>query len=167
MQDNRVSFRAHIELRDWLEQRAVHAERGETTDKRARAELELWRDVLTLELQRTGWTLDELRCLTDVLSNTRPAGRPGWTGQAYGELDVARISDTAGMNARYGAEFLAALAERLRQLGPAADIALVDAIRRLRSDPDLGADAAGHTAAGFRVAAPYSAPAAAYTGNRP
>jgi hypothetical protein len=157
MQDNRVSFRADLELRDWLEQRAVHGGRDESTDKRARTELELWRDVLHLELQRTGWTLDELTCLHAILASTTLPAHPSWTGQAYTELDVAQRTDPAAMNDRYGADFLARLSEKLRQLSTAADIALVDAIHRWDDNRDLDRDTAGYTAVGFRVAAPVPA----------
>ena len=92
--------------------------------------------VLDLELQRTGWTLEELDCLADVLANTAPGTPPGWTGQAYDDLDAARITNAAAMNARYGPALLGELAEKLRQLGPAADIALVDAIRRWYDDSE-------------------------------
>ncbi len=92
--------------------------------------------VLGLELQRTGWTLEELDCLADVLANTAPGTPPGWTGQAYDDLDAARITNAAAMNARYGPALLGELAEKLRQLGPAADIALVDAIRRWYDDSE-------------------------------
>lgn len=152
MQDNRLTFRAPLDLRDWLEQRAVHAGRHESNDQRAKAELDLWREVLGLELRRTGWTLDELSCLTDVLANTRPGTRLGWTGQAYNELDAARTTDAAVMNARYGAEFLGQLSGKLRQLCTAGDIALVDAICRWRDDERLGRDRDGYAAVGFRVA---------------
>lgn len=152
MQDNRLQFRAPLDLRDWLEQRAVHAGREESNDQRAKTELDLWREVLGLELQRTGWTLEELSCLTDVLANTRPGTRPGWTGQAYNELETARTTDAAAMNARYGTDFLGQLSEKLRQLCTAGDIALVDAIRRWHDKEDLGRDRDGYAAVGFRVA---------------
>jgi hypothetical protein len=161
VQDNRLQFRAPLDLRDWLEQRAVHAGRDESNDQRAKTELDLWREVLGLELQRTGWTLEELSCLTDILANTRPSTRPGWTGQAYNELEAARTTDAAAMNARYGADFLGQLAGKLRQLCVAGDIALVDAIRRWYGDEDLGRDRDGYTAVGFRIAVAPAAAAAA------
>lgn len=151
MQDNRLTFRADLALRDWLEQRAVHAARTESTDQRAKTELEIWRSVLTLELQRTGWTTKELDCLTDILARTRPRTQLTWTGQAYDELDHARTTDTAAMNTRYGAGFLTLLAEKLRRLCGAADIALVDAILRWHDNPSLTRDRDGYTAVGFSI----------------
>ena len=67
------------------------------------------------------------------------------------------------MNARYGAEFLGQLAEKLRQLCTAGDIALVDAICRWYDDEDLNRDRDGYAAAGFRIA---SVPARAAAASR-
>lgn len=125
-----VSLRLSPVLASWLEGRASRAMTGRGgLSGRARTELGLWRDVLTVELARQAWTLDELGMIADILSGTVTPGTVSRPGTVAVEVMDATADRTGIYGAKWGVDE-ADLIRKLRDLGPAADIALADAVAR-------------------------------------
>lgn len=122
-----TSVRLGDDLVAWLDGRAARAETGAGTGARARAELRLWQDVLAAELGRQIWTLGEIGLVADVLSGSMLPDRVG----AVVALQV--LDGCSGLDNVHGQRWGVdedALLGRLRRLGPAADLALLDAVSR-------------------------------------
>ena len=130
----RVQFRASAQLHAFLVLRAI---RAGSIDLQARAELETWRAVLAAERRRIRLTLAEASCVADVLSGHLITHgtvlMAGGAGVCYAEChDAFRLSREAG-EPGYGAKWGISedeLLAKLQRLGPAADLALEDAIAR-------------------------------------
>lgn len=120
-----IAYRPTDEMAAWLTGRAERSATPGSLAPRVRIELGLWRVVLREELARQAWTLPEIGAVASVCNGVivpDTVGRhlagevadaiflaPGTLGDAWG------ISETD-------------LVGRLMLLGPAADIALTDAV---------------------------------------
>lgn len=125
-----VSLRLTPALASWLEGRASRAMTGRGgLSGRARTELGLWRDVLIAELARQSWTLGELGMIADVLNGTVTPDVISRPGMVAVEVMDATADRTGTFGASWGVDE-ADLIRHLRDLGPAADIALADAVAR-------------------------------------
>ena len=109
-------------------------------DIQARVEMEIWRAVMAAELRRIPLTLAEASCLAAILEGHPPARGPvsSSIGTCYAECHQAfhLARETPGeptYAARWGVSEGTLLA-RLQRLGPAADLALEDAIARWHGD---------------------------------
>ena len=122
-----VSYRPTDEMAAWLTGRAERSATPGSLAPRVRIELALWRDVLARELARQAWTLGELGAVAAVCNGTivpDVAGRHLASEVADAvALDPGAIEDEWGISE-------AGLIGRLMLLGPAADIALTDAVAR-------------------------------------
>lgn len=137
-----VAYRPGPDLAGWLEDRAERALSTAGLGARTRTELFLWRAVLQAELDIQRWTLTELAALAAALNGSMISDAvPTSIGHCAVELTDARRgreddwdADIAaqhapglGGNARWSGD---ALLAKLARLGPAADMALSDAISR-------------------------------------
>lgn len=107
---------------------------------------DLWtlQSVLDAELRRQTWSLDELAEIADALSLAIPdAGVPQTVGAAFGAVWKSHNPK--------GRESLRPLLDKLSSLGPAADMALVDAVAAWWHDGSAH-DAEGWEAHGIRIA---------------
>lgn len=107
---------------------------------------DLWtlQSVLDAELHRQTWTLDEIREIEDALSLAIPdAGVPQTVGAAFGAVWKSHNQK--------GRESLRPLLDKLSSLGPAADMALVDAVAEWLRDGDPHT-VEGWAAHGIRIA---------------
>ena len=154
---NRIVFRADTDLLAWLEGRADRTHAFPSPSLQAKAELDLWRTVLQMELRRFPLTLAEASCLADVLNGHLPSpGVSSGIGIVYAEcadaFALARNTPLPGESsyaAKWGIEEKDLL-ERLERLGPAADMALSDAFARWWA-ADHEPTPEGFTAVGLRV----------------
>jgi hypothetical protein len=147
----------------WLDSRAELSLTGASTDMQAKADLTLLRDILTSELRGIQITLDQARCVADVLSSSILEPYVGITfglvyAAAYGEFRHARGGPVRGVSS-YGAKHAGsapweqwedALLDYLRKLTPAQDYALRWAVASWWKQ-DAAADAEGFAAVGLRV----------------
>jgi hypothetical protein len=139
----------------------------------AQAELGMWRDALDGELRRVRLTLAQASCVADVLNGT--ALTPGVSGtlgivyaECYEAFRLARedrsgnplpapLGDVSSYGAKWGpegtgpAKWEQELLDYLGRLGPAADMALRDAVARWWDGAFLPT-AEGFAAVGLRVA---------------
>jgi hypothetical protein len=148
--DNRITFRADPDQASWLAGRA-RITGGRSPDLQAKQELRIWESVLCAELARLRFTVAELRCLTEVLAGIQPAATPnsvGLAGVASATFHAA-IHHSGGLP-DYDADLVDELAARLRDLGPAADAALLDGLLRW-ADGHFEPDRRGFISAGFWV----------------
>ena len=124
-----VTWRPSDDMAAWLEGRADRSMEPGGRSARTRVEMETWRAVLAAEAARQRWTLPELGLIADVCNGTLwPDGV--WTP---GRVAVEVIDARAGQEGTYGDRWGVdeqALVGRLTALGPAADIALADALAR-------------------------------------
>jgi hypothetical protein len=153
----RLQVRVSADLERWIADRAERV--GVTprsTDLQLRAELEMWREGLALELARIGLSVAEASALADVVG-----GPLLWAGlgasvrfQAEDAFRIAREADpSGGAVSSYGAKHgidEGALLVKLAALGPVGDHALADALSRWWAS-DGEADAKGFRAVGIRV----------------
>ena len=125
-----IGFRPSAQLADWLDGRA---ERAGTVagGARARIELDMWRDCLRAELGRIRLTLAEIGIIADVCNGTMVSDAiPLSLGHVAADvLDAIRLDGTTTWSDKWGID-AQALAARLMELGPVADMALTDAIAR-------------------------------------
>lgn len=129
---NPVTFRPNADLAGWLEGRAERSFTPAGIGSRAHTELHLWRSVLEAELGQQRWTLTELAAIAAALNGALIADAvPVGIGHVAVELTDARRGREdewdAGMAARFDGDQLLA---KLVRLGPAADMALADAVSR-------------------------------------
>lgn len=145
MTDNRIQVRLDDDLAGWLRQRADMSRTGRSMDMQAREDLGLLREVIETELRRIRLTLQQARCLADVLNGTIIDSAVGTSlGLAYAEcydaFRLAREGSPAPDLSSYGAKHAPDgtdpekweqdLLVLLGRLGPAADYALRFAIAR-------------------------------------
>lgn len=163
--DNRLQVRVSSDLIDWLNDRAQRFMSSfgsrDSQHEQARTELELWREVLAVELRRIPLTVAEASCLADVLNGSLISGPAvalsiGLVAAAVEDaFRLTREDDpTGGAVSSYGAKHgidEELLLGKLRRLGPAADHALADAIARWWAQPDPDATAEGFRAVGLRI----------------
>lgn len=164
---NDVHFRVSETIAKWLDTRAGldrHARQNEDLKQRSRhgqakAELETWHSVLTVELKRIRLTVEQASCLADILNGVLTTPGVGTSfGLAWMECSDAfslatGVSSYGRKHAPEGADpdkWEADLLDYLRGLGPAADTALRYAIAELWAR-DLPGTAEGFAAAGLRV----------------
>ena len=107
-----------------------------SADLQARAEIEIWRAVMAAELRRIPLTFAEASCLAGILKGHRPTRGPvsASIGVCYAECEQAfrlarEIADQGPAGTWRGISEEVLLA-KLQRLGPAADLALEDAIAR-------------------------------------
>lgn len=156
--ETRIQFRAGDQLFAFLAGRSVRMG-TRSADLQARAEIEIWRDVMAAELRRSPLTVGEANCLAGILKGHRPSSGPAPSsiGVCYAEAEQAfrlarEIAERAPAGKWWGIDE-GALLDRLKRLGPAADMALQDAIAHWhtgRFDPT----AEGFEAAGLRIISP-------------
>jgi hypothetical protein len=137
--DTRVQVRLEPTIARWLEDRSARMLTGKRGGVQAREELRLWRATLAEELRRLQLTLGEASCIAEVMNGTVLAAAIS-TGQGAGLVfaecyDAFRLSrrDDGVAFSSYGAKWgidEEALLGKLRNLGPAADHALADAMSR-------------------------------------
>lgn len=156
--ETRIQFRAGDRLFAFLVGRSLRMG-TRSADLQARAEIEMWRDVMAAELRTVILTLAEARCLAGILKGHRPSPSPVSTsiGRCYAEADQAfRIAREAVASSPAGKWWSVdedVLLGKLRRLGPAADLALEDAIAHWH-DRRFEATADGFGEAGLRVIDP-------------
>lgn len=150
--DNRIQFRAESGLLSWLADRQERVLDAASIHEQARTELEMWRTVLQLELRRIPLTVPEASCIADVLNGSLilGGGVPITVGRVFAELfdafEIAKGISSYGN--KWGIDE-ARLLDKLRA-GPAADLALADAISRWWKQ-DGEATAEGFASVGIRV----------------
>ena len=117
-----IRMRLTADQEAWLVDRSERATFGqESLGLRAKSELAMWRSVLRAELHQQRWSLADLEVIA------RCVGGPDLTDAvplSVGLVAVAVIDGTRGDVAAEG------LTARLLRLGPAADMALADAVSR-------------------------------------
>ena len=146
-----TSIRLGDDLIAWLEGRAARASTGAGAGARARAELALWKDVLAEELRRQRWTLGEIGLVAELLHGSVP---PDLIGTVVA-LEV--LDGTSHVDNFYGDKWSVdedALLGKLRRLGPAADLALLDAVARWRASETPTHSVAGWAEVGVTVDLP-------------
>ena len=141
-----IAFRAPTELAEWLQARAARTSGRQGVQARARVELDMWRTVLRAEAARTTWTLAEIGVLAHLQSSTIiddvvPLG--------IGTL-AAQVHDVTHDLVDWGID-MAALLAKCRALGPAADIATVDALARWWTDDTRDNSIDGWASVGLSV----------------
>jgi hypothetical protein len=153
--ETRIQFRAGGQLFAFLGLRSLRMGTP-SPDLQARAEIEIWREVMTAELRRIPLTLAEASCLADVLKGHRPSRGPvsASIGICYAECEQAfrlaqEIADQTPAGPWWGVREEVLLA-KLQRLGPAADLALEDAIARWH-DHHFDATLEGFERAGLRM----------------
>jgi hypothetical protein len=103
-----------------------------TLENVARRDLERYYETLDAELRRTRLTEAEALAICDTLSGT-------WTDAESGQMLWADLEDAVadGIGDSWSVD-LPALAARLQALGPAAQVAICDAVERwrIRSDEE-------------------------------
>jgi hypothetical protein len=156
--ETRIQFRAGDRLFAFLAGRAVRMG-TRSADIQARAEIETWRDVMAAELRTVLLTLAEARCLAGILKGHQPSTAPvnASIGRCYAEAAQAfRIAREAAASAPAGKWWSVdedVLLGKLRRLGPAADLALEDAIAHWHASR-LEATDEGFGEAGLRIIGP-------------
>ena len=121
-----ISFAGNPDLIEWLEGRRDRNRTQESAGMRAKTELGLWRAVLRVELQRQHWTLAEMGLLADVHNGAI-------ISDGVGVIAMGVIDSLHEYPGSYGEKHEVdedAIKEKVLDLGPAADIALADAIAR-------------------------------------
>jgi hypothetical protein len=162
----RLQFRVSGSMARWLSSRAELSLSGGAGGEslQAKADLTLLRDILEAELRGIRLTLDQARCLADVLNGSilepfigLPFGLV-YSG-AYEEFEHARGGPVRGLSS-YGAkhgheddweQWEDALLGYLRSLTPGQDYALRWAIARWWKDGRDVTDAERFAAAGLRL----------------
>lgn len=138
-----VTYRPGPDLARWLEDRAERSSTPSGLGARTRTELHLWRSVLQAELALQRWTLTELAAIAAALNGSIISDAvPTSIGHCAVEFTDARrgreeewdagIADqpapgVGGSAGRWSGDQLLA---KLARLGPAADMALADAVSR-------------------------------------
>jgi hypothetical protein len=158
--ETRIQFRAGDQLFAFLAGRSLRMG-TRSADLQARAEIETWRDVMAAELRRVPLTVGEANCLASILKGHRPSSGPASAsiGVCYAEAEQAfhlarEIAERAPAGKWWGIDE-DALLDRLRRLGPAADLALQDAIAHWHGRR-FDATAGGFEAAGLRIINPVA-----------
>lgn len=106
----------------WLVDRSGRATYGrESTGLRVKTELGMWRAVLGAELHQQRWSLADMEVIAGCVGGPDLADAVPLT---VGQVAVAVIDGTRGDESAEG------LVARLLRLGPAADLALADAVSR-------------------------------------
>lgn len=123
--DNRVQFRADTDMQTWLQDRNARLARPAHLSMGAQSELRLWRQVLTLELRHTGWTVNELCVLAD-LSNAAVFDAM-LTAHLAADLKDAIEYYPGLYGERWDVDEMRLLA-KVRTLGPVADHATREAM---------------------------------------
>lgn len=154
--ETRIQYRAGDQLFAFLALRAIRMGTS-TPDIQARVEVEIWRAVMAAELRRIPLTLAEATCLAGILKGHPPSRGPVSSSipVCYAECQQAfeMATETPGetpYGARYGVSEATLLA-KLRRLGPAADLALEDAVARWHAHPDHDPGPDGFAQAGLRI----------------
>lgn len=155
--ETRIQFRAGDPLFAFLALRSLRMGTA-SADLQARAEIEIWRSVMAAELRRIPLTLAEASCLAGILKGhplTRgpvSASIPVCYAECRQAFELARdIAGETDSGQWWGKAFSEdALLAKLQRLGPAADVALEDAIaywhhRQFDPTPD------GFARAGLRI----------------
>jgi hypothetical protein len=153
--ETRIQFRAGDRLFAFLAPRSLRMG-TRSADLQARTEIEIWRDVMRAELRTIPLTVAEASCLAAVLKGHSPSRHPSPSalGICYAECEqVFRLAQDlpAGSQPWPGVSQDTLLA-KLRRLGPAADLALEDAIADWHAPHRKGtATADGFTEVGLRI----------------
>lgn len=166
-----VHFRLSEDTAQWIDGR-IRRMHGGNRHGQAQAELQMWRDALDGELRRLRLTVDQAGCVADVLNG--PMLSPGVAAtlgivyaECYDAFRLARedrsgnplpapLGDVSSYGAKWGpegadpAKWEQELLDYLGRLGPAADMALRDAVARWW-DEDGEPTVEGFAAVGLRV----------------
>ncbi|GAA2179930.1 hypothetical protein GCM10009785_08720 [Brooklawnia cerclae] len=123
---------AHVrlsdDLRSWLLHRAELHAAPPRYATRVRTELVLWRAVLAAELARVRLTLPEIGLIADVCNGTMADDAIGTTiGTVATQIIDATYTDPGIWGTKWDVDE-SGLRDKLAALGPAADIALADAV---------------------------------------
>ena len=152
-QPHPVNYRPGPELTRWLEDRAERSLTPAGLSARTRTELTMWRTVLAAELGQQRWALTELAGIAAALNGVLIGDAvPSGIGHCAVELADARRGREdewdAGVAVGFDGDHVVA---KLARLGPAADMALADAVSRWW---DAGHEHSvyGWAAVGIRVA---------------
>ena len=152
---HRIQFRAGEKLHAFLILRALRMGTS-SADLQARAEIEIWREAMAAGLRRIPLTHAEASCLAGILKGHRPRRGPisASIGVCYAECEQAfrlaqEVTDQALAGKWWGVSE-EVLLSKLRRLGPAADLALEDAIARWH-DGHFEATTEGFERAGLRI----------------
>lgn len=153
--DNRVQFRVDPETMTWLDQRTDVLAASHNLSTAVQRELSLWRLAMSYELQRTGWTIQELCLLADVASGALLDDSFG-SNLAYQLQDA--IAYYPGVHGQKWDLDEGQLLAKVANLGPVADHAMRVAIARFWAATDKEArDPATWQELGLRtIAAPTS-----------
>lgn len=127
-----VTYRPGSDLAAWLEDRAERSFTPAGAGARTRTELFLWRSALQAELDLQRWTLTELAGLAAAMNGTLITDAvPTSVGHCLVEFTEARRGREDDWDAGIAEGFAGdVLLGKLARLGPAADMALSDAVSR-------------------------------------
>ncbi len=142
-QETAVQFRPGAEMRAWIANQAKVRGKTQSAGLAANDSLMLLRALLTAELARQRWSLDDLAVITQATREVRPniAVDPNLPGQVWGALHTyCDTTDPA----------VVAVMDRLDRLGPVGDKALLHAVTEHR-DRKLDDDAEGWSEVGITV----------------
>jgi hypothetical protein len=153
--ETRIQFRAGGRLFAFLSLRALRMG-TRSADLQARTEIEIWRDVMRAELRTIPLTVAEASCLAGILKDHSPSRHPSPSvlGICYAECEQAfqLAHDIPGGGQPWPDVNQDTLLAKLRRLGPAADLALEDAIADWHAPHRKGtATADGFTEVGLRI----------------
>jgi hypothetical protein len=154
--ETRIQYRAGEQLFAFLALRAMRMGTS-SPDIQARVEVEIWRAVMAAELRRIPLTLAEATCLASVLKGHPPARGPVSSSipVCYAECQqVFELAAETPGETTYGTRYGMSedtLLTKLRRLGPAADLALEDALARWHAHNPQDPTPDGFARAGLRI----------------
>lgn len=127
---NRIMARPTIhaaipeEVAEWITRREELRGEAKTLSRAAVSELQTFHDIMTAELTRHRWSLDELHLMARATMGTPPGpGVPTTVGALFAAVyDARRLGEVADDEAT------TALLDKLGGLSPAADMALEYAV---------------------------------------
>lgn len=136
-QDNRIQFRAEPHLLNWLRSRAERYSTGGSIHLQAEHDLIVLRELFAAEKRQLRFSVSDLNALADLTQATAFTAGDYGAGTLAAELaDALSLAatypdDEEDISAKWGVDG-AALLDNLRQLGPAAEAALIDALAERR-----------------------------------
>lgn len=116
------------EVADWITRREELRQGDCPLSRAAMAELQIFHVIMTAELVRHRWSLDELKIIARSMKATPPAlGLGSGVSVIVGTMFVA-VYDARRLGEVADDETTAALLDKLGELSPAADMALAYAV---------------------------------------
>ena len=129
------------EVANWIIHREKLRQSNRPLSRAAMAELQIFHDIMTAELVRHHWSLDELKIIARSMKATTPPLGLGSGVQVIVDTIFVAVYDARRLGEVADDETTAALLDKLGELSPAADMALAYAVADWK---DQGLD---HTAA--------------------